>query len=290
MFKPVIGDGGIGDDMRGSLPEGKLKEIEARLPRIDKDLLLAKELGFGVDLYDLNEGGSLGVALVCLRDAVNRFIQARMALHEAYACQVWYLEESPKASLDFEAALTGRFYADYVSLILYAAAEDIALFILHFLGAKQDYEAYLRDPVVEKKLRRKSILSKASKVGNYLEDRHPSDEITRIVRALRTDQEWDEAMRYRNTWVHEQPPLLEELGIQYARESRVQEVEGGRRIYFGQGSLPQYSVNELLNVMHSATDAFAEALSSLLGVVIRKREELGEAFDFEGRTISFGMR
>jgi len=276
--------------MRGRLTDERLEEIRAGLPAINSDLLLATRLGHGVALDDLDTGGRLGVALVCLDDACNRFWQARLALQESNACLAWYLEESPKARLEFEAALTARFYLDYVGLLLYAAAEDVEAFIIHFLGVKQDYTAFLKDPKTKRKLQRKSISSKAGKVGVYLNDRRPGHDVTQVVLDLHADRHWREAMTYRNTWVHEQPPLLKEFGIQQARQSRVQEVGGGRRrVYLGQGSRPQYSLDGLLDVMLSATNAFAVALSALLNLVIRRREELGETFDFEGRTISLGF-
>lgn len=55
--------------------------------------------------------------------------------YRSYEGFVWHKEESKQssASKEFWAAHEGKFYADYVMLLLYATAEDFAVFILHFL-------------------------------------------------------------------------------------------------------------------------------------------------------------
>ena len=238
---------------------------------------MATELDLGLYLHYLSSGEDLSVALVCLDDAYNRFLQARMALCEAFACLIWYREESPKAPLNFEAALTGRFYVDYVGLLLYAAGEDIGAFVTHFLGIKDDIRNYLEDAEVQKKLERKKISSNAAKVGLYLKDKFPDHEVTTIICDLHNNQHWQKAITYRNNWVHEQPPIVAEMGVQYARESRGREAEGkGRSISFGGGNPPKYTIDKLLDVMVSATDVFAAALWRLLEIVIRKREEFSK--------------
>ena len=278
--------------MRGSLSEEKLEEITSRLPGIDRRLLVATFQGPDVDLHDLTKGDKLGIALVCLEDAAHRFSEVGLALHEAYACQVWYLEASPKAPLEFEAAFACRFYADYVPLLLYAAGEDIAAFIVHFLGVGEDLNEYLENPETVRKLEEKSVSSNAAKVGIYLGDEYADHGITKIVLTLHKSRHWRDAMSYRNTWVHEKPPIIDKLGIQYDRKSRVRKTqEGGASISFGGGSEPKYTVEELLEMAHGSASAFAEALSALLEMVIKRREEIGEIFKFDsgGGGISFGQ-
>lgn len=59
------------------------------------------------------------------------------SIDRSYEGFVWHKEESKQssASKEFWAAHEGKFYADYVMLLLYATAEDFAVFILHFLRA-----------------------------------------------------------------------------------------------------------------------------------------------------------
>ena len=277
--------------MRGRLSKEKLGKITSRLPEIDGRLLAGTSQGPGVDLHDLTKDDRLGVALVCLEDAVHRFDEVRLALHEAYACQAWYLEESPKAPHEFEAAFTCRFYADYVLLLLYAAAEDIAAFIKHFLGIGEERKEYNKNLETVRKLKEKSVSSNAAKVGIYLGDKYADHAITKIVLTLHNRRHWSDAMSYRNTWVHEKPPIIDQLGIQYDRNSRVRKTQkGGASISFGGGSGPKYTVEDLLEIAHGAASAFAEALSALLEVAIKRREKIGETFEFDsgGAGISFG--
>ena len=69
--------------MHGILSAEKRERIIEQLPAIRKELQIATSLGPGVDLHDLFTGENLGIALVCLDDAYNRFIQVRMALYDS---------------------------------------------------------------------------------------------------------------------------------------------------------------------------------------------------------------
>ena len=209
------------------------------------------------------------------------------SLYEAFACLVWYREDTPNAPLEAEAALTSRFYLDYVCLLLYAIGEDIAAFIVHFMGIEDDLIKYLQDPKVQKSLVRNKVFSHAASVGIYLINQHAQHEITESIQTFHNDPNWQRAINYRNKWVHEQPPIIAELGIQYARESRIQEVNGERlSISFGGGSPPELNIDELLNLMLSAANALSVTLTTLLEIVIRTRQELGETFDFQNRNIT----
>jgi hypothetical protein len=124
-------------------------------------------------------------------------------------------------------------------------------------------------------------------------DKHPTNQISIIISALKDSPEWDKAMSYRNTWVHDKPPIIEGLGIEYDRKSRISEtvVDGvrTRQIGFGGGSEAKYKIDEIDAIATNATTVCVEALNNLLQIVIDERTKLGESFDFENRKISSNL-
>jgi len=81
-----------------------------RLPRVDRRLLALTAQGPAIDLYDLVENKQLGVAFVCLDDARQRFGDVAYALHEAYACIIWYREFAVDPPKEMEAVFTAKLY------------------------------------------------------------------------------------------------------------------------------------------------------------------------------------
>jgi hypothetical protein len=162
-----------------------------------------------------------------------------------------------------------------------------SFFIVHFLDIEPSLREYLQEPKTQKNLERKKISSNAGKVGLYLIEKLPSNEITRITTTLHRSRSWKKSIDYRNTWVHSKPPIIAGLGIQYARKSTVVTLDDGtKRMYFGGGDPHEYTIDELLHVVYSASEVLAKALSDLVKVVIAKREELGEKFDFQHKSVS----
>lgn len=258
--------------MRGSLSEQKLEEISARLPALDARFPFATFPGLMVDHYDLMHAGHLGTSLACLSDAGYRLQEMRLGLHESYACLAWYREEAPQHT-EFEAVLTSKFYVDHIALLLYAAAEDIAAFVVSFLECENDFINFAQG------MRNTKVTSNAAKVGMFMSKRFAGHDITNIILTLHQTPQWDQALEYRNRWVHEQPPLVDGLGIQFNRVSRIS--PDGTSISFGGGALPEYTVDQLLEIMHQATIAVASCFSRLLDIVIQRREALGEHFEFD---------
>ena len=275
--------------MRGQLSEKKQQEIDTTIPKIDKKLLIAASQSLKIDIHDLTKNSTLGIALVALQDAARRFTSTSLALYEGYACLAWYLEESDKAPEAAAAAHTGRFYADCAALLLYAAAEDVAAFIISFLDAENDFKSYLNDPNTQNLMETLKISSSAAKVGLYMKERHPNHQMTALILALNDDQAWKKIMRYRNTWTHSQPPIVDGLGIQYKRESRVIETEEGSFVPFGGGSQPEYSIDDLLESVLLAFKAFETLLLGLSEIVLTYRQVNGEEFDFDTGNISFSL-
>lgn len=257
--------------MRGCISESKLREISTKLPVLKASFLSATFPDFAVILDDIAKGTSLELALICLNDAYTRCGYCNLALHEAFASLTWYREESPQAPQEFEAVFAGKFYADYIPLILYAGGEDIADFIMYLLDMEADMQNFLDRPEIQKVLEDKRLSSNAGKVGLYMNSKHPGHEITRIISELRKNDDWQAAMRYRNAWVHEKSPIVDGLGIQFERKSQKELVAGWWRFPVGAGSKPKYDIDQLIELSYKATQAFATALNALVDIAEKHR-------------------
>ncbi len=277
--------------MRKNISEEKIISIKESLPQPDDRWLVATQVGFGVLKHDMNQNTNLHVCLVCLHDAFRRVELALDSLFESYANMNWYLNEWKREGLEererkFWAVRYGKYFADYNLLILYATGEDIADFILHFLEVEASFNTWLQQAATQTKLEKKRISSKAAKVGCFMEENHQTHPITDSILKLRDNNSWKEAMKYRNTWVHDKPPIVDGLGIEYERKSRIEIGDGYKSISFGGGAAPKHSVDEIIDIAHKATEICVESLSDLVEILIAKRIELGEKIDFESGQIS----
>lgn len=265
--------------MIGNLSKKSLKEIRSSLPQLSKDWLnITFPEQFSFQINDLNNDETTHISLVCLYDAFRRSESALECLFECYANMIWYRKEKKdieSKSREFFAVLQGKFYAEYNFLFLYAIGEDIADFVLNFLTKEKEFNNWQKDTVVKKKLEKKKITSKAAKVGVYMADKYPTHKITKLILKLRDNTFWNEAMKYRNTWVHQKPPIIDGLGIEYNRKSKM--FSDGKAKGFGLGtwSKPDYKVDEVVNIAHEATKICVEVLSDLLEILKEKRDELG---------------
>lgn len=275
-----------------NLSDENRKRIQAKLPVIDDRFLLGTQFGFSVGTYDTDNKTNLHISLVCLYDAFRRLEMTVTALYRSYEGYVWHKEES-KQSVDlkeFWAVREGKFYADYIVLLLYATAEDFAAFILHFLEIEDEFNNWLKEDSTKKKLEKKGISSLQAQVGVFMAENYKAHKITQSILSLRDDEFWNKAMNYRNTWVHEKPPIIEGLGYEYNRGTRLKIDEGYRSFPIGLGSPTDFKVEELIEVANKATEICAKAASELLEVLIEKRTtKLGETIDFENGQISSNL-
>ena len=106
----------------------------------------------------------------------------------------------------------------------------------------------------------------------------PTHDITVRIKKLKDDKSWEEIMTYRNNWVHEQPPLVDGLGIVYERKSRWENKDNSASL-FGGSDHPQLSIDSLLNTVSSASHAFVNLLSELSDVLFAHLRDLGIEFD-----------
>lgn len=265
--------------MIGNLSKKSIEDIRISLPKLPDnwlDITFPEQFSFKIN--DLDKDETTHISLVCLYDAFRRSESALECLFECYANMIWYRKEKknikPKAR-EFFAVLQGKFYAEYNFLFLYAIGEDIADFVLNFLTKEKEFNMWQKTDPVKKKLEKKKITSKAAKVGVFMADEYPSHKITELILKLRDNQFWNDAMKYRNTWVHQKPPIIDGLGKEYNRNSKMFVNDKGRGFGIGTWSKPDYKVDEVVKIAYEATKICIEVLSELLKVLEEKREELG---------------
>ena len=263
--------------MIGTLSKKSLNSIRHSLPKLQKDWLdITFPEQFSFQINDLDNDETTHISLVCLGDAFRRAESALDCLFNGYANLIWYRKEKKDIearSREFFAILKGKFYAEYSFLFLYAIGEDIADFDLNFLTKEKEFNMWQK--TVKKKLDKKRITSNAAKVGVFMSETYPKHSITASIVKLRDNKFWSDAMKYRNTWVHHKPPIIEGLGIQYNRKSKIWSDDGAKGFGLGTWSNPQYKVDEVLKIAHEATAICVEVLSELLKILKEKRKVLG---------------
>lgn len=273
--------------MRGPLSEEKLVEIDNKLPSLDDRLWLATVSATDTMFNDLASNTALETSLICLADARDRFVQIRLALHEALACTVWYLETSHNAPNESSAIFTSKFYLDFANLLFYTLGEDIAAFIEAFLNLDKDE---IKEFHTKEKNKSPKRTSKSIKIGKFIKAKYPNHKITRLIDKLLSCQYWHKAINYRNLWVHEKPPILEGLGIQLDRKDRIQYSPSFKYIESIKSSKPAHSIEELRNITFGAAEVLSQILTSLADILIERRKELGADFNFEKNIITFEFR
>lgn len=250
--------------MRGELDQATLQEIGAKLPDI-RPLFKIRSWTPSITsltcMWTGDVSSALPLAGVCLNDSLSGIMEARCALHEAFACLMWYREKSPSKPNEPAAVFTSRFYATAAASCLYASGERLADTLMAMFGI---------DP---SKLPT-SAVSRQAKVAQYLRTEKPGDPITAAVQSLGTSPDWMKSRELRDRWVHEQPPIIAGLGIQYRRRQqwirRIDERgEAFDLLDFGGGDEPDYSIDEMLSIVHGALRAFV----CLFELVVKSYEQ-----------------
>src|SRR5262249_44645455 len=105
-------------------------------------------------------------------------------------------------------------------------------------------------------------------VAHYLKAERSDWRLTDKLVRFGMSADWRFAMNYRNRWVHEQPPLVDGLGIQYRRELPwiVSKDKSRKLLAVGAGDPPEFNVAELLPRIQNA-------YRGLIGVVASTMEE-----------------
>jgi hypothetical protein len=204
---------------------------------------------------------ALPLAGVCLNDTLSGITEARCALHEALACLVWYRERSPSKPNEPATVFTSRFYATAAASCLYASAERLADALIAMFG-------------IDSSKLPTSAVSRQAKVAEYLRTEKPGDPITAAVQSLGTSPDWVRSRELRDRWVHEQPPIVTGLGIQYRRRQqwirRIDEHgEAFDLLEWGGGDEPDYSIDEMVSIVHGTLRAFV----CLFELVVKSYEQ-----------------
>src|SRR5947208_771069 len=240
---------------RGLLDEATLISISQQIPSIEN--LQKIVLQFSPDLISMikfEPDSTIPIAAVCLRDTVNTIAEARYALLEALSHKTWYLEKQPKDELS--AIFFGRFYADDTALRLYSAGEHLAQAIVDMLEISQK----------DLPRGRQKKASRQKSVGKYLRKEKPTHPVAIAALGLANSSEWKKTIRYRNDWVHSQPPPVKGLGIVYKRGQRWKLSDYGNtfELGFGGGDEPEYSLDDLLKFIQPAFAKFTETSDAIV--------------------------
>ncbi len=107
---------------------------------------------------------------------------------------------------------------------------------------------------------------------------HP---ITAAITKLANSKEWRATIEYRNRWVHEQPPTVKGLGIVYKRSRKWKSspTSKGHILGLGGGDTPEYSVDEMIGFVQSATFQFSDSLTSVIKFYVGLLESRGMKFN-----------
>lgn len=240
---------------RMPLDDEILAEIGQRLP----DLKFIQEVAgnFAPDFIsstvDLSYESLIPIASVCLKDTSQTLTEARYALHEYFAHDIWYRQKQ-KPPAEYAAIFFGRYYLDDTALRLYSAGEHLANAIIFMMELEYEHLSPYR----------KRTTSQQSIVGRFLMKEMADHPLTNILSTLSETPEWQETSKYRNLWVHEQPPTVDGMGRVYERRIRWEKTEKEHELSVGGGDTPQYSVNDILNFVKPALFQFKDTLSEVL--------------------------
>jgi hypothetical protein len=199
----------------------------------------------------LGPGSRIPTAAVCLDDAMHAFTEARYALGESFAEDLWYRTKSDPPN-EMNANFFGKFFADDMALRVYSAMEHFAEAIVFMLEID---EARLKpyEP---------GRVSRAAIIGNFLANEMPGHPLTEAAVSLMESASYRFTRDYRNEWVHSQPPAVKGLGISYRRVDRWRIAKQGEKevrfMTFGGGDEPRHTLGEL-------QQNFLEALWSVSG-------------------------
>ena len=265
-------------DWHGNLPKEKIDQIIFKVPNInDERFRLAVDINFSLSITDhLNNTNLIG-AIECLDDARKRYSQIQYSLYEALTCVIWNREFAIQPCEE-NAIFTGEYYLSYATLLMYAAAEDISFFIVHFLNIDVDIKAFFDTEEGKRKLESGNITSNAAKVGIYLFENNNGHPVTNIICKLHNNSDWHKALEYRNTWVHEKPPSIKGAGGEFTRKKNVIVDANGNEVMIIKAPPQKYSIDDLCNIVLNATKALAITLAELAEIVITEKEVLKNTF------------
>ena len=238
-----------------SIDAATLKAMLAQIPSIENLQKTVFQLLPDLISITFEPESRIPIAAVCLRDTVNTLAEARYALCNALTHKVEYAEKTDPQD-QVAAIFFTRFYADDAALRLYSAGEHLAQAIVDMLEISQK----------DLPRGRQKKASRQKSVGKYLRKEKPTHPVAIAALGLANSSEWKKTIRYRNDWVHSQPPPVKGLGIVYKRGQRWKLSDYGNtfELGFGGGDEPEYSLDDLLKFIQPAFAKFTETSDAIV--------------------------
>lgn len=239
------------------------EELPDTRPLFSKAILLCPDL---ISMAVVTSGGTqdstFPVAAVCLHDVAFTLNEVRLALKESLSCRLYYLERISPQNVN-SAVFFSKYYIDDAALRIYAMGEHLAKAILYM------FELDMAN--IPKQTDKTSL---QCRVGNYLKDQMPDHPMTKAITALVNDPNWDKTIDYRNTWIHDQPPIIEGTGERYKRDVRWKIIQNENKsdkelhfeILLGAGDNPEMTVDEIINFVKGALIAFARVFETAVDI------------------------
>ena len=234
---------------RGQLDKSDLARIDAELPDLHPLWRVVNDLSPEIAAMVTSPESTVPTAAVCFKDASDALSEARFAIHEYHAHRIWYRERRDPPRL-IEAVFFEKYFLDDVALRLYAAAEHLATAVV----------CMLEIPRVELKAHKNGRASRQQLVGRYLLEQRRGHPVTSAINKLVESKEWSKTRRYRNDWVHSQPPTVHGLGIVFDRGPRWK----GNTLEVGGGDKPRYTTQELFGFIDPALRVFTVTVDECL--------------------------
>jgi len=245
-----------------------------KLPNID--LLKRKIIFLDPDWISLKfkSDSNFPVASVCFQDANRTLSESWYALLESFAHKIWFFEKSAPPD-EITGIFFARYYADDVALRLYSAAEHLAKAIVYILN------------VDDESIKKNRAGSRFGSVRKFLAENESSHIISQTIEKLYLSDNWKKTIAYRDSWVHNQPPIIDGLGTVFQRKRRWHKTEDNMStLGIGAGDEAQYSIDDLLDIIHPALKDYAEALNVTVDFYIQELEKTGIILTENGMQVS----
>jgi hypothetical protein len=231
--------------MPSSIDEETYAQADQKLPDTSQ---LKKILNITPDIISINidPNSPLPIAAACFQDMRITLLETRYALLESLAHKVWFLEKK-KPPDELTAIFFSRFYADDAALRLYSAAEHLAKAVVYIFN------------IDDNQIKENKSGSRFGKVRKLLRKADPEHPISKAIDAVYTSKAWKKTIRYRDDWVHQQPPLIKGLVLVYERKIRWERSENGKTLTLGGGGdEARYSIDDVLGFLCPALSIFIE--------------------------------
>ena len=85
---------------------------------------------------------------------------------------------------------------------------------------------------------------------------------------MKDSNDWKKTRDYRDAWVHNKPPIIKGLGINYERRNRLIVTAKTKGVTFGSGDEADFTVDDLLGFMKPSLFLLTEALAQIVDYYI----------------------